>query len=360
MKALRLTLLFLVTSLQTRALDSLGQYYTNVYQAEKCILNRDYKNAAQYYEAAFLFKHAPFTLDICNYSYCAALNNDYDNLIHLSRLLVLKGADTFFFRKSIYNGFRKSKEWSSLIKEYPQLTVKRDQTINYALIKRINDFIYRDQSVHCILVNNAKDSEFVARMNRINDSLSESLIALMYENDYLSEEVIGATFNDSNFVAYPIYHALVIHEFQKHGDKLTKPMYEAIKKGKIRSDIGLKLMQNGGNPRIVFDEDYIILHDTLWTMDLRNAIPIRRIVRILYDTTNIATEKRAEFYCDESENIKNKIYYNYRRYIFSKINKLYYNPFIIVPIAEIMQEEPPKEFYQLFLVSDYPERFLKN
>jgi len=328
LKALRLCITFFlccsagVSCFAQPQHDTLSQYYSFVYQAGQAITQADYQQAAKSYDRAFSMSCTHFAIDIYNAAVCEAINQNYDRLQVLSKMLILKGADSSFFHKAVFRAFTDSHQWTAILGSYPALVQQRNRSIDTSLIRHIKDLIRRDQAIHCMLPQNAADVEFIRKMNRLNDSLSESLYDLFVQYDYLGEDILGANFNDTVLNPAPLYRALVVHEFQKNGTYLTKALDSAIRRGKLYAELGLGWLELGHSGRIRFLGDYFVYKDTLrssWTFTDTNSgiyrLNEKALTRLLSETpTPRVLALRRYYYMDEPESIHRRMIYRFRQY----------------------------------------------
>ena len=77
MKSKNVILLFLLLfSVSVSAKQNLKKYYSNVFKAEQCLLDKDYKKAAKHYETAFKNKDWAFEMDLINAVYCEVMSGN--------------------------------------------------------------------------------------------------------------------------------------------------------------------------------------------------------------------------------------------------------------------------------------------
>lgn len=294
-------------SQETKKAD-LERYYYHVYNSEQSFIQKEYLKAALHYDSAFEILDAPFSIDIYHALVCAVLLERHDAALVLAKRFVLKGADTSFFLKSIFKGFRSTPQWEKLLTDYGSLSDKRDNMNNLKLKRCIDSFLRIDQGIHCKLPENDSIASFVEAMHRLDDSLSEHLREMMLTNTYLSEEVIGANITDTLFSPFPKYYLLALHEFQRGSKKLLEALNEGVQHGKIRSDIALNLIQNySGIPRIVYTDDYFIYRDSLYVTLNSDEIQTRLITRLLKYTDERTGSLRKFYFMDSPENTERKI-----------------------------------------------------
>jgi hypothetical protein len=307
MRLALLTLSILLTSKTRGQQQDIAPYYNHIYAAEEKIIDGAYSDAAAFYKQAFSTAFHPFALDVYNAVVCAALLDHNADLLQYASALILKGADTGFFSKHIFTGFKQSPEWQALRRRLPALMNARTKNIDTALIARIEAFKARDQAIHCLLPGNAALTE---EMQRIDDSLSESLNQLLLDHDYFSEEVIGAFFEDTILSPAPRYGLLVLHQFQKDGDRLTATIEKAVKLGRLRPETALQWMENGLSSTLVFKKLHFVYRDTLRSFSLSSRD--KRVLLLSTDPQEKEQRFRKAFYVDRPERLRKKIHFEYR------------------------------------------------
>jgi hypothetical protein len=171
-------------------------------------------------------------------------------------------------------------------------------------------------------------------MHRLDDSLSESLKDIMLANDYLSEDVIGANFIDDTLLSsQPLYGTLVLHQFQKHGRKLSDVVNDAINTGKLRTEVGLDWIEQS-NSGIMFSMEYFIYKDTLRMFySDRELIREDRLIKLLRDDYN--TEKtrqlRDYYYISDVPLMREKIKWATEQYFEQELTA----DFLVLPQPRI-------------------------
>ncbi len=136
---------------------------------------------------------------------------------------------------------------------------------------------------------------------------------LMLNNDYLSEDIIGANFQNGFLSSQPVYGTLVFHQFQKDGKLMSDVIDAAITKGKLRAETGLEWIQNCSCiPHIIFTGDYHVINDTLWLFNMPDEIQTKLVWRLLKYTDTNTQNLQKKYYMDTPANVISKIVYNYQ------------------------------------------------
>lgn len=330
--------------------EDLHQYYDHVYKAESLLLKNNYTAANQQYDTAFLYKDAPFTSDLYNQLLCVLfLKQDDAKVEQLCEKLVVMGADKIFFTKSVFNDIRKTQYWKTFLSNYPLRLKEREKYVNKALLKKIDSLLYADQLIHCELPRNAKDSLFVSRMHLADARNSTTLSALMKDFDYLSESVIGANFKDTTLFMEPRHGILIQHEFQRNGNILIPMVRDGIVKGRIRPEVGLSWLEDGGQSNLIFLNDYMVYDNKLYYREMDSVsarLSGKTITRLLslYQTPQSINICKL-FYADNVENTVNKLIYNMDSYMCKTKDKY----FVFYTMIR-----------KVFIEADNLQSFLKN
>ncbi len=313
--------------------DSIQVFYEYVHKAEFKILISKYQDACGLYDTAFLYYPHPQATDIHNQLMCFLQTRNYKRALQCCNQLILKGATDKYFKQNSFYDFNKSEESGILAKQYKINHERFLASINNDIIREIKKIFDADQSVHCRIPSNNKDTAFIKRMHNNDDSLAILLNDLLINNDFLSEDVIGASFRDDTTLSEsPGYGVVVVHQIQKRGDLLTETISRAMQLGKLRPEMGLEWI--GRNFKSTFDitSDYIVFSDTLWKSHV--AYPNRRMgLKLSGQDDDGIKDFMHHFYLDDRYyDLEKRIVYNYYKNCakcISPINKSFY----ILPAA---------------------------
>lgn len=285
--------------------NNINSYYKHIYDAEQRLIRLNYGDAAIQYKEAFKHMPNPFALDLYNASVCAAYLSDNASTLVYAKKLILKGADTSFFRKYCYRQFRGSAEWSMLLGELESLKAKR--TIDAELVATVTTLVDIDQVIHKSLSNNRGNTELETQLRFVDVNAAESLRRLMLAHDFLNEEVVGAEFSDTTLVSWPLYGVIVLHEFENQSLLFKDVVERAIRLGKLKPEPAIDWIEHGDSRRMKFLSDYFVHNDTLFVTDFGpNKDTARVVLMDMYPNEKTQTY-RADYYVDTPENIINKM-----------------------------------------------------
>jgi hypothetical protein len=149
------------------------------------------------------------------------------------------------------------------------------------------------------------DTAFISRMRRNDDSLSEMLAALLEQYDFLNEDVIGYNFpGGSTFSAAPLYGVIALHQIQKGGRRLNNLLFEAVKAGKLKSDIACSWQEQTFN----LTARYRVYSDTLWKLRVRASQPT-------FIWAGMSDSMMKEYWINDSLfDIVERVGFNYRKH----------------------------------------------
>jgi hypothetical protein len=321
---------------------NIDDYYHFVYKAELCIIDSNFSQAAQNYDTAFRINPDPLVIDVYNYTICQCCLRNHEAVLNSAKTLVKNGADSIFFSKQIFEDFRKSKQWNDFVNKLPALRQTRNNQLKLSTIQSINDLIGVDQQQHCALAGNS-DSGFLYNMHFQDNKISEFICDSLFAHGYIDESIVGGDFHDTIFSPTPIFFVLIVHAFEANANHCISAIEDAIKKGKVRPEVGLALLQLSSQSKISFTTDYFILNDTL----RQRAYPegFKSNTYNLLSLTPNSTERKMQrdFHLDTANNIIEKIKYSYKSYV-SKM-KDQDSLFKILPML-IVSDSPSPSVYE--------------
>lgn len=248
------------------------RYYKHIYSAEGNILNNRYKQASVDYDSAFHLGFTPFATDVYNNMLIAIDAQDNQRIFEMAKILLQKGANIDYFKKSIFNSFRKSTQWKELQSLYVKNKSMYASRIDKSLIKQLDGMSEKDQELTHKLY---KDPESKALRSSF-DSLYARFRDLMVNNDYLSEDKAGVETNDTEISFERNYHTIFTHSFEdthlnkKEPSILFDVLITAIHYGKVKAAYGHELFYESS--LIKYRNDFYIMHDTLFQENRDNIV----------------------------------------------------------------------------------------
>lgn len=297
------------------------KYYIHIYKAENYILHTQYMQANIEYEAAFKTGFSPFAADIYNSMLIGININDNKKVFEMAKILLQKGADTGYFRKSIFNSFRKSQHWKILLKIYPEIKKKYASKIDKKPIEQLKKLNDKDQE---LTHNLYKDPESKT-LHSSFDSLYAKFRNLMLNNDYLSEDKVGIETNDTEISLERSYQVLFTHSFEdanlnrQEQSILFDVLVTAIHTGKIKAAYGHELFNESN--AIKYRNDFYIMNDTLFQKNTDNILIKNKEPNLSSSSpTKEELSLMKYLYVDTYENIIMKSKYFFKNVICKFIN----------------------------------------
>jgi hypothetical protein len=223
--------------------QNLKQYYSNIYNAENCILNNEYDSCCFYYLKATLYKKL-FAKDIYNYLVASIKARQFDISRMCIKELVKLGATS--------NSFSNNKT----IRQYiNNLSLKEKQSLSK--IKTTYNELYRfelrklqdrDQEVRKDVTAYTKNKETTKKVDKEN---IERLINLIGKYGFPSEQKVGI---DEESFQIPHFPLLITHqragELQQYN--FSSILTNAYQKGEINNVLARDLIADNNGTLMEF------------------------------------------------------------------------------------------------------------
>jgi hypothetical protein len=225
--------------------DNFNEYLLYTNKAETFLIQDNYKRAQICYDIAFHSWNKPFAIDIFNSLKCANLNRDYPKVKSLAVRLISLGCELSFFDDPDYlTGFRTSKEWRSLINEYPNIREKYIRNNSWKLRGQIEQIQAKDQFLRRQNPNYTflRDSIY-----KEDDTIKIELLQL-FKHKFPNEYNYGVFLkDDTTLMDYEPLHIILLHNYGKfdtsqvhnanmHTYDFTQILMDAVKKGDMHPE----------------------------------------------------------------------------------------------------------------------------
>ncbi|WP_120260946.1 hypothetical protein [Sphingobacterium detergens] len=196
-------------------------YLQNVNIAENYIINGSYDSAIVSYQAAFNL-HKPLAVDIYNAFLVAKESKDRFAAEQFLWKLAGKGVGRSFFEKNRYiNSYRNNSNWKKWLSKADSEKMKI-RIANQEVISRIERISYSAENLYRIWVKSlegktgTKETDFELRLDEQNNSLIDSLLSIINQFGYPSEERIGVRIvNDTNILSEPVFSKIILRGYSK-------------------------------------------------------------------------------------------------------------------------------------------------
>ncbi|TYB74333.1 hypothetical protein [Bizionia myxarmorum] len=199
---------------QTPKVIIVPEYYQVIDKAEQFILRKQYGAAAKEYNNFLTSNHYVYARDIHNAVRSAILSRDYKTAIIWSEKLVAKGVGLAYFEAPIFNRIEKQIEWQDFLNNFDDFHEVFLKTQDTVLIKKLKAIVDLDQKYY---VGRAKGEYSHADAVAITEINDISLIELIGEHGFPTEEKIGVTLNNEHIIGgYPRYYVLIYHSKQSN------------------------------------------------------------------------------------------------------------------------------------------------
>lgn len=219
-------------------------YIQKINVAENYIVSSSYDSAIINYQAAFIY-HKPLAIDIYNAFLVADQIKTNKMAEQFLWQLAEKGVGSTFFQKnSNFNSYRSNLNWKKWLKKADSEKTKISIS-NQELILRIARISFSAENLYRIWIKSiagktrTNETDFERKLDEQNNSLIDSLITIINQFGYPSEDRIGIHIvNDTIISNEPIFSKIILRGYSKPngvgGGTFDKILKKALDSGYIK------------------------------------------------------------------------------------------------------------------------------
>lgn len=218
---------FIIQSCESKGQWNQKNYYILIDSAENKIFDADYESALNNYKECYKINSNMFGVDIYNALLCSVYLKKWKDSEFWCNKLIIKGAEKKFFQTKVFTEFRKTNEWTSILKKMKQNKI----VFNNQLKNQLDSLIIEDQKVYCGIPQGKLDYP-KAKNNTI--TIEDKFIFLINEHGFPTEETFGLNIiNDTLIAPIPAFGTLLRHGYQSNNLKIIEIYNEALELGKL-------------------------------------------------------------------------------------------------------------------------------
>jgi len=227
--------------------DFTKTYYPKINQAELAIVNGNYKEALEHYDAAFTsVNNLGFGKDYYNATICCDIIGESDLGFEYLEKMIGKGVERIFFTSNVHHfeNFHKEIRWVDIMTEYE---IRQYETFgktksNY-IMGELGEILFKDNESREARSRGEKidilkqDEENIAKFLKIVES-----------NGFPREEEIGmrnATDINNDYYSFLIIHHLRNRAIDREKVDLRPKIKDWIRSGRLYPDTGLDFLNLG-------------------------------------------------------------------------------------------------------------------
>ena len=232
-------LLFFNIKTYSNIYNTNDKYYEFVSNAESNIIDGNYKTANSSYLKASKVNKNMYGIDVYNALICSVYLKDWESVNFWSEKLLKKGIKKSFFSASIYNQYKKTKQWEKLEKKIDYYEIKGNQDL--ALIAKLDSLLIEDQKEYCgIPIGETTYDE----AKQTTNSIDEKLLQIIDKYGFPDEEKIGLeVYQDTLISVDSKYAGLYRHSYQANSKRVLKILNDNISNGKLDKRIDFLLSE---------------------------------------------------------------------------------------------------------------------